>query len=230
MIKKLSLYLLSSSVIANSLPQPFIGIDAGLLDANTKIIDSNFWSGGAASTTHYLNNKGAIGSLKAGLNKSYEQWEGSVLFAINYANISSNAGTEGEYLGNSYYDKDSSKMDYYYSFLWQLGYCLTDFSNIFFQAGAALAKYTFAQNIDNTFAQPFNYTIKPNIWGLDLGLGFKQKLTPKVNLILLGEYIHFVKQKADSVYNLDGDSQNDYINYYPVLMMVKIGLEYKFNV
>ena len=209
---------------------PYVGMYFGMLDANTKSVQTTNWAESDGVVKNYYDKKNLIGGVQAGLMTDINRWTVGSYFSYNYADINASSGTSATYNGAAYFENATVTMNYYYGFLGQLGYWLNDSSSVFLTAGAAYAKYNLKQEIKFTFSDKvFIGERSPTLWGLDLGLGFKYKIKPQLNVYILGQYIDFARYQVDNYRR--GFDQNvlDRWVLYSELMMAKIGLEYRFN-
>lgn len=230
-VKGIFLWMISTYAVAMGPFHPYASVDVGVMNTNAKSVGTLAWADSIGTVTNRYNSTGALGDINLGVIKPFNRFFLGANAGYNYMNQTSRIGTNASYLGDTYYDNTYVNLKYFYSFMGQVGYSINDSSSIFFTMGGAYGQFNFGQSVKFTYLKHgISGSRSPMIWGTDVGIGLKQNITPKLALVLTGQYIDFQTYSESNVHALlSKTGLNDKISISPNVLIAKLGVEYYFD-
>lgn len=185
--------------------------------------DSN-WVGGPGVVNTNYSKMGFFGGLVFGYTKTFTSISFGLNTGITYLNEQAKHTTEGVFSGSSYHEIDRIKLKYFYDFMAYFGYLLTDTAEVYVEVGPANGNFSFAQSYKfTTQTTPFTSVNNKSLWGINSGIGLKEKLTKNFFINVGLNYLDF---RSYSVQEIHGHTL-DKKHYEPSMLTGKVGIEYR---
>ncbi len=214
-----------ANMITNGEQFGFIGGNLGLNSVINKSTETLNWTGGPGSSNTRYAEQGVAGALVIGYVKRFQRVAIGLNGGITYLNNEARSGIYGSFAGSPYSEGDSVKLNHFYEFMFQAGYLLRETSQLYVSAGPAYGKFHFLQSYQfTTHSQPTSSDNAKSLWGINVGIGLKERLSEHLALGVAIQHINFQSQTLQEVHG----NNMDHIRYNPSVQIGKIGIEYEF--